>query len=75
MTSGNNTTMPCVWPLWMIAVGNASRELLCQPCDAAEYSNSTPCNMDKVLKAQRETNKWVHTEVHLIKFPYGSFNK
>lgn len=41
MTSGNNTTMPCVWPLWMITVGNVSRELLCQPCDAVEYSNST----------------------------------
>lgn len=41
MTSGSNTTMPSVWPLWMIAVGNASREFLCKPCDAAEYSNST----------------------------------
>lgn len=42
--------------------------------DAVEYSNSTVLgNMDKVLKAQRETNKWVHAEVHLIKFLYDSF--
>lgn len=50
MTSGNNTTMPCVWPLWMITVRQCEQRIVMSAtCDAVEYSNSQSCNMDKVL--------------------------